>query len=264
MIAKDGSKASLLALIRRLGLIGLADRIYGAREVEKAQEANDAFRAKHPDLAMPSPSLIQRTYGVPTYEHFHRWGRQNAEDIRAAIERHRPGADPKVAEWGCGLGRICRHLASDYDFWGFDIDPSSLEWCRENLPGRYIRNGKMPPLPMAEEAFDVVYAVSIFTHLSAAQHTAWRDEIKRVLKKGGVFLFTVHGEGQTEGLSPTERERFDRGELVVRGGVSRGSRTYLAYHPESYVRSVLAEGFELLEGPTASCGQTLYAVRKNC
>jgi SAM-dependent methyltransferase len=252
----------LLSILRRLGLLGAAERVAIRRDVEEAEEANASFLSAYEGLPLPSPSLIRRTYGDASLEAYRNWGRENAAEMEAALSRFVDLPQATIAEWGCGLGRLAMHLAPKTDYTGFDIDESSLAYCRENLPGAYLRNDPMPPLPAEDESFDAVFAVSIFTHLSRAQHPAWAAEICRVLKPGGVFLFTVHGEEQAGGLLPGERASFDRGELVTRGGVSKGSRTYLAYHPDGFVRGVLLEGYEQAGGPEPCCGQTLYAGRK--
>jgi SAM-dependent methyltransferase len=252
----------LLFLLRSTGLLGVAERVAIRQDVAEAQSANAAFLARDRDLNLPPADLVRRTYGSADLRSYHQWGRQNAEEIEEVLARHCDLSSARIAEWGCGLGRLAVHLAPKMDYTGFDIDPSSLDWCRENLQGTYLKNDPMPPLPAEEASFDAVFAVSIFTHLSKAQHRVWSQEILRVLRPGGVFTFTVHGEEQAANLLTEERKRFDRGELVTRGGVSRGSRTYLAYHPEAFVRQGLLSGFEEAEGPVQVCGQTLYVGRK--
>lgn len=259
---KFSYKSELVALARRLGLLGVVDKLYGMRRTSAFAEENEAYRKQHPDFPFPPAGLIQRTYGTPSFQSFREWGAENAAEIASAIERHKPCDDPQLLEWGCGLGRLAVHLNGQYTYTGADIDKGSVAWCRENLEGRFAINTPQPPLPFARDSFDVVYAVSIFTHLSERAHLAWRDEIFRVLKPGGIFVFTVHGDQQSAGLSDAERQRYDAGRIVVRGGVSEGSRTYLAYHPEPYVRETLLAPFEVTEGPTQACGQTLYVGRK--
>ena len=252
----------IVRLARALGVLGLVEALYARRRVKDAAAANDKFLAANPDMVLPDPALVQRTYGSPWLREFDSWGAQNAADIAALIDEHKPRDNPKVAEWGCGLGRIARHLTDDFDYTGFDFDPSSIDWCRDHLEGTYLLNTAKPPLPTDGASFDVVFAVSIFTHLSKSAHEAWRDEILRVLRPGGVFLFTVHGEAQAQGLNHSEKRRFDRGELVVRGGVAEGSRTYLAYHPQRFVEELMLQGYEQVGEPVQACGHTLYVGRK--
>ena len=79
-------------------------------------------------------------------------------------------------------------------FWGCDVDASAVEWMRRHYDGtRFFVNRSVPPLPLAPETMGLVYAVSIFTHLSQAQTFAWLEETARVLKPGGVALLTIQG-----------------------------------------------------------------------
>ncbi|MEM9838045.1 MAG: class I SAM-dependent methyltransferase [Pseudomonadota bacterium] len=255
-------KRELIAVLRALRLLPLAERLYAERKVHSAEEENAAFAGQHPELTFPPARLIQRTYGIPSLKSFHYWGLNNAKAIGEVIDAVTDQEKPRVLEWGCGLGRIGRHLMERYDYTGVDIDHRSIGWCAQNLDGRFTVNKPNPPLPFPNESWDVVFAVSIFTHLSAQAHEAWRDEILRVLKPGGVFIFTVHGEEQARDLAPSERAKFDAGKIVVRGGVPEGSRTYLAYHPDAFVKTTLLEPFETVRGPEIACNQTLYVGRK--
>jgi hypothetical protein len=68
-----------------------------------------------------------------------------------------------------------------------------------------------------------------------------------VLRPGGRLLITTHGSSYVPRLDDGERERFERGELVVRWGDVVGSNLCSAYHPESYLRDTFAQGFAFLE-----------------
>ena len=46
--------------------------------------------------------------------------------------------------------------------------------CRSR---RFERNALAPPLAFDDESFDLVYALSVFTHLTAELQLAWRDEL---------------------------------------------------------------------------------------
>ena len=48
-------------------------------------------------------------------------------------------------------------------------------------------------LPFEDESFDLVYSVSVFSHLDEALGDQWLRELRRVLRAGGVALLTVHG-----------------------------------------------------------------------
>lgn len=48
--------------------------------------------------------------------------------------------------------------------------------------------------PFPDSAFDVVYGISVFTHLSRESERFWLAELHRLLKPGGLAVMTVHGE----------------------------------------------------------------------
>jgi SAM-dependent methyltransferase len=150
---------------------------------------------------------------------------------------------------------------------GSDRDGPAVDWCRRNLPfAELARNDLAPPLPYPDATFDLVYALSVFTHLTAALQTAWRDELHRVLRPGGRALLTTHGRSYESRLEPVERDRFERGELVVRWGDLPGSNLCSAYHPERYLRETLASGFDVEtiepEGARGNPTQDLVVLRR--
>jgi SAM-dependent methyltransferase len=100
-----------------------------------------------------------------------------------------------ILDWGCGCGRMLRFFEPEVrpKVSGVDIDPVSIGWCKENLPGpQYFHVPKQPPLPFPDESFDVVYGNSVFTHLSEAHQFTWLEELKRIVKPGGIAAVTVH------------------------------------------------------------------------
>ena len=101
-----------------------------------------------------------------------------------------------ILEFGCGAGRLARcvaDLAPQAAISGCDVEPEGIRQCRRRCPrGRFVVNQWAPPLDMADEAFDVLYSYSVFTHLSEANHLAWLTELARLVRPGGVMLHTVH------------------------------------------------------------------------
>lgn len=166
-----------------------------------------------------------------------------------AIVEHVPLAElDAVLDFGCGCGRVTRWW-SDFAgaVAGSDLSAPAVDWCRRNLPfGRFEQNGLAPPLAFPDASFDLVYALSVFTHLTAELQLAWRDELRRVLRPGGRLLVTTHGRSYLPRLEPAERERFEAGKLVVRWGDLPGTNLCSAYHPERYLRETFADGFELV------------------
>jgi len=142
-----------------------------------------------------------------------------------------------------------------------------VDWCRENLPFAEVAvNESSPPLPYESSTFDLVYALSVFTHLTEEAQRSWIHECFRVLKPGGHLLISTLGEHYLSlgRLSASERAAFGNGELVVLYEGSSGTSLCSAYHPAEYVRTQLARDFELVSFlPAADDGRhDLHLLRK--
>jgi SAM-dependent methyltransferase len=173
-----------------------------------------------------------------------------------------------VLDFGCGCGRVTRYW-SDFEgaVSGSDVNAKAIDWCRDNLAfATFERNALAPPLDFDEASFDLVYALSVFTHLTAELQVAWRDEMLRVLRPDGLLLVTTHGRSYVPRLDAEERARFERGELVVRWGDVPGTNLCSAYHPEVYLHDTFAQGFTFLElepeGARGNPTQDLVLLRK--
>jgi hypothetical protein len=49
----------------------------------------------------------------------------------------------------------------------------------------------MPPSVLPSARFDIVFAYSVFSHLSPKAHLAWRTELARVVKPNGLVFITT-------------------------------------------------------------------------
>jgi SAM-dependent methyltransferase len=106
----------------------------------------------------------------------------------------------------------------------------------------------------------------VLTHLPVDVRLEWMKDLGRVLRPGGLLLFTVHGESHLPELDAAETERFRRGECVVRWSEVAGSNLCTTFHPEVFVRGDLASGFEVVEvvpgGALGNPPQDLVLLRK--
>src|SRR5205814_6468754 len=173
-----------------------------------------------------------------------------------------------VLDFGCGCGRVTRYWEGFAGaVAGSDVNAAAIEWCRANLGfARFAQNGLAPPLVFEPESFDLVYALSVFTHLTAELQLAWRDELRRVLRPGGRLFVTTHGRSYAPRLDAGERGRFEQGELVVRWSDVPGTNLLSAYHPERYLHETFATGFAFLqlepEGARGNPTQDIVLLRK--
>lgn len=257
-------KQQLVAAARRAGVLPLLERAKFLAAVAASSRENRAFLKSHPDFAAPPLWWMHDMYSHASYALYVKSGVETAAELAALIDRRaRPAERLRVADWGCGLARVIRHLPPRYALTGFDYNARAIDWCKEHIAGaEFRRNGLTPPLPAEAGAFDALYALSVFTHLSEEGHAVWIAEIERVLAPGGIFLGAFHGAPPEGQLLAAERARFEAGELVIRGGVAEGGRTFTAFHPDGYVRARLLRNFDILEGPAPFFGQSLYIARR--
>ncbi len=121
-----------------------------------------------------------------------------------------------VLDFGCGCARTLRWLVREHPkvrWAGCDVDAEAIAWCREHLPGyRFEVNPPLPPAPFPDAAFDVLYGISVFTHLDEAAQRAWVPEFHRLLKPGGVLLLSLHSESVWRGRK--DADRIAAGEFV--------------------------------------------------
>ncbi len=132
-------------------------------------------------------------------------------------------------------------------FFGADYNKRSIQWCQKNIPNvSFNHNQLATPLVFDENTFDLIYGISIFTHLPLDSHYQWYRELIRILKPGGILFLTVSSDGFQGKMTDTEKSEYDRGNLVVRAKTRVGHRIYVAFQLSSFMRS-LFEGQQILE-----------------
>jgi SAM-dependent methyltransferase len=228
-------------------------------------------------LPLPPPEFIGLTlgiYDVPLlYGGFIESGARDAHAIRDILRTNGPGVRRLGAllDFGCGCGRVLRHWANlpDTRVHGSDFNPHMIEWCRRELSfAAFSLNGVAPPLEYDDEAFDLVYAVSVFTHLPEPLQLPWLRELARVVRPGGRLLLSLNGTQQAAALlEGSDRERFEAGDLAVIWAERAGTNASTVFHPVRYRREEFAPaaGLEVLaERPDAICnaGQDLLLLRR--
>ncbi|XZF12886.1 class I SAM-dependent methyltransferase [Chitinophagaceae bacterium MMS25-I14] len=264
-------KQKLAGILRALGLIYVADLARYKYIALQNRSRNNAFVQRNPGVALPPPYMIYETFRLD-YERYFEKGKASAEWIREEISPFMELKNRDILDWGCGPGRVIRHMPQVINngcrFFGSDYNPDYVKWCSANLPGiSFSKNELNPPLTYNDASFDLIYVISIFTHLSEESHRQWFTELMRVMKPGGILFMTTHGNITRRNLMPDELAKYDSGQLVVRAHVKEGHRMYAAYQPESYMHHLFDGKVDILKhkpGTPQSWGleQDLWIVRK--
>ena len=128
-----------------------------------------------------------------------------------------------VLEIGCGYGRIVRELRSQQphvDIYVNDVNEEGARFTASEFNARRISLLEAAPEPLRDR-FDLVYLLSIYTHLP-------RDMVERslalvcsALRPGGLAVFTIHGEGSAQMADRYDQFWLDK-ERVLQGLADEG------------------------------------------
>ena len=149
--------------------------------------------------AVVPPRRLRARAGAGPVDAFLEGGRLAADELSLALgSADRSLADVEsVLDLGCGAGRVLPQVArraAHASCVGCDVDGDAIDWLRQHRPELEWRaTGPTPPLAFAEETFDLVYSISVFSHLDELQQDQWLSEVSRILRRGGVALLTTHG-----------------------------------------------------------------------
>lgn len=264
------NKSDLSRLLRKLKLIHLADKVRFYVEKNKHKAQNKSFKNEHPSFKLPPDYLMYESFQMD-YQKYYQSGKKNAAWLSSLFEKHVELKNKKILDWGCGPGRIIRHLpniiSNDCSFYGSDYNTASIKWCSENLPNIKFNNNTLEAnLPYPDNEFDVIYGLSIITHLSEGKHYEWFQELYRVLKPNGILLLTAQGDNYISKLSIEEQQKYQRGELVIRGNVTEGHRVYSSFHPTQFMQDLFKEALivdHITQEPTANwVPQDIWIIKK--
>ena len=253
---------------RALDAVGLLEPAYRLRRRLRLRGLDAEPPQEREGIPVPPPELRYLVAHNTDLEQFIDGGRLTAEMIaeRVRAAGSELGGEAAILDFGCGCGRLTRHWPAlrDAAVHGVDYNPELVAWCQANLPAVTTRRSQVaPPLDYPDASFDLVYAISVFTHLPLDLQAAWAEELRRVLKPGGHLLVTLMGASYEPKLAPAELTAFRRGEAVVRLGKLAGTNGCAAFHPRAYAEQSLLGGLEVVyfSPEVDAIGQDLYLAR---
>jgi len=221
---------------------------------------------------LPLPNVWARLLvaGTADVARFNELGRLGFETIRDTLARNGVELDQlrDVLDFGCGCGRVLRYWRGcAARIHGTDLNDYLVEACKAAVPFASIgKNSLEPKLAYADESFDLIYALSVFTHLDVDAQMAWLREFLRTLRPGGILILTLHGDAYVSRLGEKQLGDYRGGRPVVLHEDYPGSNICMALHPPSFVFETLAQGFEIVDfvpqGAKGNPVQDLYMLRK--
>ena len=145
-----------------------------------------------------------------------------------------------ILDFGCGWGRIIRFFIKDIQsskIWGCDPEEEMIKICKEqNKYCNFECIKSYPPTSFHDNTFDLIYSYSVFSHLSEDLHLRILQEIKRILRPGGIYITTTRKRDFIEECAVL-RERKDL--WTLNSAVSGSS---LAFPDTKHSQSVFDQG----------------------
>jgi SAM-dependent methyltransferase len=158
----------------------------------------DAFRdsgLKKYVSPLPPRDLMQNVSGLVNEQDFASHG----ADFYIALSEAAPkplSEFRSILDFGCGCGRLARMFKGHpHRIEGCDIDRRHVEWINGSLDFMRAKVSSVkPPIPYADNEFEAVISISIFTHLNEQSQDQFLRELCRVTAPRGRLFLTVHGE----------------------------------------------------------------------
>ncbi|MBS1957751.1 MAG: glycosyltransferase family 92 protein [Cyanobacteria bacterium SZAS-4] len=235
-------------------------------------QSNGIIRDIECEVPLPPEELRYLVAGSADIPGFLNGGRETATAIVQLLNKN--GIDlsglEHILDFGCGCGRVLRHMCklTPARVDGTDYNPRYMKWLGEAfLSQSFSVNHLSPPSEYESDRFDLIYAISVFTHLTQEQQTAWMNEFARILKPKGYLVFTTHGDHEVYDAAMTKEElaAYRANHFYVSQAASSGKNECFSRQTSLHVGQVLCQNFELLDfeeyGAKGTGNQDLYLTR---
>ncbi|MEP6941986.1 MAG: class I SAM-dependent methyltransferase [Betaproteobacteria bacterium] len=202
---------------------------------------------------MPPKALRTRVHGAGDPASFQIVGKRISDDLHAAIRDRVALVDSsKLLDFGCGCARVMAYFrqVSPGAFYGTDIDREAIDWCRGNLGhvADFAVNAAFPKLAFGADSFDLIYSISVFTHLPEAMQSSWLEELRRVAKPGSYLFLTTLGEQELPQVSIEDRTELERHGFLylLRGGTEGLPEFYQSsFQTSAYIEATWRQWFDI-------------------
>lgn len=99
-------------------------------------------------------------------------------------------------EFASGFGRFTRHLVKRLPAGGLcvsDIVPEAMDFLPQQFPVQAFASTHRPEAFGLPRQFEVVFVLSLFSHLPASTWSHWLARLWQATAPGGLLIFSTHG-----------------------------------------------------------------------
>ncbi len=157
------------------------------------------------DLTPPTATDMRDASGISksaarNWAAYCRSARTKFRIVNRLVKAHLPAGQriDDILDWGCAAGGVAvlmDHRHPDSRVTAADVDARALEWLQKQCPSLTCQT--LEPgirLPFEDASFDVIYGISVLTHIPPDLQPFYVAELGRVAREGALVLLTVLGE----------------------------------------------------------------------
>ena len=226
----------------------------------------EIFALKERQAGFPDAENIRRVAGKVDLLHFLVSGFSQFKQMSELSKRNFGKTFlefDSVCDWGVGCARTLRHFRPlperqrnpTQKLIGLDIDQVNIDWCKKNIGFAEFNllDRNSPILPLQDASIDLLYGISVMTHLSEYNQIRWLSEIQRVVRPSGCIILTANSDTalyeRPELLQHYFAEKFGFSDLQPDTTFGEDLSTYyrVTYQTEEFTRSAWGEFFDIVE-----------------
>jgi len=172
----------------------------------------------------------------PEFEYFKQYLRKNS----------------RIADIGCGNGRLLLTLGNDFEYIGIDNNLSLLEEAKRKFPNKKFIHGDMLNLPVMNNSIDAALCIAAFHHIPLKKlRIKALKEMNRILKHNGILIIMVWNLFQKKWLKQLIKSlfsvKYDFKDIFIKWGNSKIKRYYHAFTPWELKKLLKKAGFKIIE-----------------
>jgi len=183
-----------------------------------------------------------------------------------------PTAIGSVLDYGCGYGRVLRHLPEFLPaakLVACDLDPRAVDFCSRELGARGIVAPEKPSR-LRLPSCDLIWGGSVWTHLPENEGQQLFSALSESLNPNGILVFSFHGAFAYDNLHSLFGAAYADGATQIQAEIASHGVSYRSYpdryltlhkglygtawHSPEYFRCLAREGGELREVFSAAQG----------
>ncbi|MEH2235907.1 class I SAM-dependent methyltransferase [Nostoc sp.] len=233
---------------------------------------NDSINGRY---ALPDNEQVERVYGTNDIHIYIKNGYTHFKRMRDLILSLFPdGNKLRILDWGCGCAGLGRYFIDDsyFEYFGCDIDSDNIQWCKNLIAeNAFTEVSPQAPTPYLDEQFDLIFGISVFSHLNEHNQFIWLQELHRLLKPNGFLVISILGtQAISKMQSPLCLDILEKGfvffcsEHKIGEIIDDQSYYGTAFHTIDYVMENWTKYFSLYQYTQSFLGHQDLVILKKC